>query len=229
MAAGHAAGMLHEFLSANRRELIGRCKQSFAARDDIPPDPAAVESGVPLFLSQLEGILRVEQTTGVRETVDSAPNKAPTAIGRSAALHGNELQRLGFTVDQVVHAYGDVCQAITGLAVEQRAPISTDEFRTLNRCLDDAIADAVTAFGIRSDTLVKTKANTTLERLASFGDEQRRLVDIALSSYAAIKTGNIGLSGATGALLVHALDELRSLPGRIQSDFHLADTTTAPR
>jgi hypothetical protein len=158
----------------------------------------------------------------VRDTVGSDPKRAPTDIGRSAALHGNELQRLGFTVDQVVHAYGVVCQAITGLAVVQRAPISTDEFRTLNRCLDNAIADAVTAFGIRSDTSVEAKANTTFERLESFGDEQRRLVDIAVSSYAAMKTGKIGLSGATGALLVHALNELRSLPERIRSDFRLA-------
>jgi hypothetical protein len=223
MAAGHAAGMLHEFLSANRRELIARCKQSISARDESPVNPAAVDNGVPLFLSQLEGILRVEQTTGVRQTAGPDLKRAPSDIGRAAALHGNELQRLGFTVDQVVHAYGDVCQAITGLAVEQSAPISTDEFRTLNRCLDNAIADAVTAFGVGSETSVKANANTTLERLESFGDEQRRLVDIALSSYAAIKTGNIGLSGATGALLVHALDELRSLPGRIQSDFRLAD------
>ncbi len=223
MVAGHAAGMLHEFLSANRRELIGRCKQSLTARDDRPMDPTAVDNGVPIFLSQLEGILRVEQTTEVRETASPDPKPAPSDIGRSAALHGKELQRLGFTVDQVVHVYGDVCQAVTGLAVEQRTPISTDEFRTLNRCLDNAIADAVTAFGICSNTSVKAKANTTLERLESFGDEQRRLVDIALSSYAAIKTGNVGLSGATGALLVHALDELRSLPGRIQSDLRLAD------
>jgi hypothetical protein len=188
-----------------------------------------VDNGVPLFLSQLEGILRVEQSTEVRETVVSDRNGTPSDIGRSAALHGNQLQRLGFTVDQVVHAYGDVCQAITGLAVEQGAPISTDEFRTLNRCLDNAIADAVTAFGVGSETSGKAKASTTLERLESFGDEQRRLVDIAASSYAAMKTGTIGLSGATGALLVHALDELRSLPGRIQSDFRLGQSTTAPR
>jgi hypothetical protein len=33
-----------------------------------------------------------------------------------------------------------VCQAITYLALEQRAPISTEDFRLLNGCLDDAIA-----------------------------------------------------------------------------------------
>jgi hypothetical protein len=51
---------------------------------------------------------------------------------------------LGFTVSQVVHDYGDICQAITEWAVEQNAPITTDEFHVLNRCLDTAIADAVT-------------------------------------------------------------------------------------
>ena len=61
--------------------------------------------------------------------------------------HGHELLLQGFTVSQVVHDYGDVCQAITELAVEMNAPISTDDFRMLNKCLDDAIAGAVTEFG----------------------------------------------------------------------------------
>ena len=33
------------------------------------------------------------------------------------------------------------------MAVERDAPISADDFRTLNRCLDDAIAGAVTEYG----------------------------------------------------------------------------------
>ena len=32
----------------------------------------------------------------------------------SACLHGSDLLRQGFTVSQVVHDYGDVCQSITG-------------------------------------------------------------------------------------------------------------------
>jgi hypothetical protein len=50
-----------------------------------------------------------------------------------------------------VHAYGDVCQSITDLAVELNAPISTDDFRTLNRCLGDAIASAVTVYAHEQD------------------------------------------------------------------------------
>ena len=45
-----------------------------------------------------------------------------------------------------MHDYGDVCQAITELAVELNAPIGTDDFRVLNKCLDEAIASAVTQY-----------------------------------------------------------------------------------
>ena len=33
-----------------------------------------------------------------------------------------------------------------GLALETNAPNNTEDFRTLNRCLDDAIASAVTMY-----------------------------------------------------------------------------------
>src|SRR5436305_1625447 len=66
----------------------------------------------------------------------------PVTGGRTG--HGRDLLGLGFTVSQVVHDYGDICQASTELAVDQNAPITTIEFHILNRCLDTAIADAVT-------------------------------------------------------------------------------------
>ncbi len=52
----------------------------------------------------------------------------------------------------MVHDYGDLCQAITDLAVERDVPFATPEFRTLNRCLDNAIADAVTEFSFQRES-----------------------------------------------------------------------------
>lgn len=37
-------------------------------------------------------------------------------------------------------------ETVTDLALETNAPISTADFRTLNRCLDEAIASAVTMY-----------------------------------------------------------------------------------
>jgi hypothetical protein len=219
--------MLHEFLTANRQELIRRCKDKAGARFEPSLSPATIDHGVPLFLQQLTGILRVEQETDERPE-KAAVDASPTEIGRSAALQGAELLRLGYTLDQVVHGYGDVCQAITSLAVEQTTPISNDEFRTLNRCLDNAIADAVTAFGSASEVSIVAQAQTLSERLNAFAKEQKRLIDIAVHSYSAIKSGSVGSAGATGALLSHTLEELRSLPERILPEIRVSGPAAAP-
>jgi hypothetical protein len=213
--------MLHEFLTSNRQLLISRCREKVAKRFEPAETLATIDHGVPLFLQQLVETLRDEQNTDIRST-DAEPAPAPTEIGRTAALHGAELLRQGFTVDQVVHDYGDVCQCVTALAVEQEVPISTDEFRTLNRCLDNAIADAVASFGSARQTSIDRQAETLHQRLVLFAAEHRRLIDIAIQSVTAIKTGNIGIGGATGTLLAHALEELRSLTDRTLPEIRLA-------
>jgi len=215
--------MLHEFLTTNRQLLISRCREKVAKRFEPREVKATLDHGVPLFLQQLVETLREEQNTDVR--ADSEPAPAPTEIGRTAALHGAELLRQGFSVDQVVHDYGDVCQCVTALAVEQDVPISTDEFRTLNRCLDNAIADAVASFGSARQTSIEGQAETLQQRLVVFAAEHRRIIDIAIKSLVAIQTGNIGTSGPTGKLLAHALEELHSLTDRTLPEIRLASPT----
>jgi hypothetical protein len=205
--------MLHEFLTANRLHIIDLCKDKVDKRFEPTEAAAAINHGVPLFLEHLVETLQEEQGTHFR-SADSEPTPAPTKIGRADAIHGAEMLPLSFRVDQVVHDYGDMCQCVTALAVEQNTIISTDEFRTLNRCLDNAIADAVSSFGAARQTSADRQAETWQQRLNDYAHEQRRLVDIAIQSFAAIKTGNIGSSGATGTLLDHALEELRGLADR---------------
>lgn len=213
--------MLHEFLTANRQQIINTCRDKVAKRFESPENETAKNHGVPLFLEQLVETLREEQTTHLR-SADSEPTPAPTKIGRSAAIHGADMLRRGFTVGQVVHDYGDVCQCVTALAVEQNEAISTDEFRTLNRCLDNAIADAVSSFGSARQISVDRQAEGSQQRLVDYSAEHRRLIDIARQALAAIKTGTIGASGATGLLLAHALDELSSLTDRTLPEILLA-------
>jgi hypothetical protein len=109
--------LLHEFIAENREEIIRRCQAKVATRSMPLPTEAEISHGVPLFLDQLVDALRL----GLR----SSPQ-----IERSAVRHGQELLLQGCTVSQVVQDYGDVCQSVTGLAVEMNAPISTDDFRT---------------------------------------------------------------------------------------------------
>jgi len=214
--------MLHEFLTTNRTELITRCRNKVAKRFAPSEIPMALDHGVPLFLQQLVETLRLEQGEPHLDNIGPEPTPAATEIGRTAAVHGAELLRLGYTIDQVVHDYGDVCQSVTQLAGEQEQPISTDEFRTLNRCLDNAIADAVTSFGSARQVLINDQAETLQQRLHYYSLDHRRLVEIALQSYTAIRTGHVGVTGATGTLLLHTLEELRSLAERTLSQIRLA-------
>jgi hypothetical protein len=214
--------MLHQFLSSNRTELITRCRNKAAKRFAPSETPAHLDHGVPLFLQQVVETLRLEQREPPGNTVAPESTPSPSEIGRVAGVHGTELLRLGYSVDQVVHDYGDVCQSVTELAGEQDTEISAVEFRILNRCLDNAIADAVTSFGHAHQVSINDQTVTLEHRLRSFSDEQRRLVDIAIHSYTAIKTGTVGLNGATGTLLIHALEELRTLSDRTLPEIRLA-------
>ena len=129
--------MLHEFLTANRAELIRRCKSKVSKRDSPPVTIPELEHGVPLFLEQLIWAPRCEEESPAldRDRAFGPSSKTPAAVesSRTSAVHGKELLVQGYSVDQVVHGYGDVCQAITELAQEKNAPVTVDEFRTFNR------------------------------------------------------------------------------------------------
>src|SRR6185369_11287279 len=132
-------------------------------------------------------------------------------MAQSAIRHGGELGQAGFTVAQVVHDYGDVCQAVTELAIELQAPISTDEFRTLNRCLDEAIAQAVTEHARLRELSLSDRGT---ERLGFFAHELRNLLSNAMIAFEVLKGGTVGVGGSTGMLLGRNLVALRDLIDR---------------
>jgi hypothetical protein len=224
----HHLGMLHEFVTSNRTELIARCKQKVARRLSPAALPLAIDHGVPLFLQQLVETLRLEQREPHPAAFEVEPSPAATEIGRAATVHGADLLRLGYTVDQVVHDYGDVCQAITELAVEHHELIDAGEFRTLNRCLDNAVADAVTSFGNAHQVLLEDQAETLQQRLHYYALEHRRLIDIARQAYTVIQSGQIGATGATGTLLFQTLEDLRSLTDRTLPEIRRAYDVAIP-
>jgi diguanylate cyclase (GGDEF)-like protein len=116
--------------------------------------------GVPVFLEQIVKRLRTEQRPAlVHHNIVPRPDPdvAPTAM-----LHGRDLLHEGFTIERAIRDYGDVCQAVTGLAAEIGASISALEFHIFNRCLDDAIAAAVTEYSQQNSQMVLAKARVAL-------------------------------------------------------------------
>ena len=195
--------MLHEFLTSNRADLIERCRLKVARRSAPRVTEAELTHGIPLFLDQLIKTLQVEQTSDPmssrRVSGPAGGGSAVSEMGAAAALHGHELMLQGFTVDQVVHDYGDLCQAITDLAFEVKAPIEIDEFRTLNRCLDNGIADAVTEYSYQRSSVVANYGVQALsERLGFLAHELRNLTHTATLAFTALKAGNLGVTGQPG-------------------------------
>jgi hypothetical protein len=224
--------MLHEFVSSNREELVRRCRSKVSKRDSPPLTPAELEYGVPLFLDQLvEALRREEANSAPGHAVISGPwHKTAAAVesSRTAALHGEELLAKGYTVAQVVHGYGDVCQSITELACETNAPITVGEFHTFNRLLDNAIADAVSSYGRHRDSGSSRGDRDLHERMGTLADEQRELLETALKALQALKLGTIGLKGATGTLLEDSLSKLRDLVDKSLPEIRLGTGMTTP-
>ncbi len=199
--------MMHDFLSNNADSLIARCIVKVAKRPKRHATEKQLRNGIPMFLCQLTRTLEAEQKDGVGAGVEisgasGGDNASLSEMGVSAAAHGTALLALGYTVDQVVHDYGDLCQAITDLAVERHEPFTVDEFRTLNRCLDNAIADAVTEFSFQRDASIAERQSADLnERLGFLMHELRNSLSVATLAVSAMEAGSLPVSGATGAVL----------------------------
>jgi len=223
--------MLHEFLTTNRHDLIRRCLKKANKRDLPLVASLELRHGVPLFLEQLVAALRFEAANDSAKQGNCDSSGAVLAeSSRTAALHGKALLDLGYSVDQVVHGYGDVCQAITELARERNAPVTVDEFHTLNRLLDNAIADAVSSYGRQRDAASARGSQDMHEQMGHLAEEQRQLLDTALKALEAIKRGNLGLVGATGTLLEDSLMKLRNLIDKSLPQIRLSSgMTTLPK
>ena len=200
--------MLH-IITENREEILRRCRAKVASRSIPPPTHGEIDHGVPVFLDQVRDALRFGQITNAE-------------IRRSATQHGHDLLRRGVSVSEVVHDYGDVCQAITELAVELNAAISTDDFRTLNRCLDDAIADAVSEYGReRTQADIDGALARASEHLGFFAHELRNLMNTALMAFEVLKTGDVGVAGSTGSVLYRSLRASHTLITRSLAEVRL--------
>jgi signal transduction histidine kinase len=197
--------MLHDFLTSKRDQIIARTQISVAARGAPRAAEHELAHGIPLFFEQLIETLRHSARTS-------------DEIQMSAMKHGDEMLRQGFTVAQLIHDYGDVCQAVTELALELDEPITVEEFHTLNRCVDDAIAQAVTEY---SRLRERSRSDVDTERMGVFAHEMRNVLSTATMSFGILKRGQVAIGGTVGAILDRSLQSLNDLIDRSLAEVRL--------
>ena len=202
--------MLSEFVRDHRDEIVGRCRARVSRRMVPRPTPLELEHGIPLFLRELEQTLECQL-------------QHRSGAATAAVQHGEDLLRSGFTIAQVVYDYGDVCQTITELAIERSAPITTEEFRTLNNCLDNAIAEAVSGYARRHELdVVAEVASHANQHLGLVAQDLRSMLTSATLAFEVLRTGSVGIQGSTGDVLGHSLIGMRDRVDRSLTEVRLA-------
>ena len=190
--------MLAEFIRDSKNVIVARVREKAVRTVPSAPPGDELAAGVSLFLDQVIAALE--------------PLRRPNSdISDRAARQGADLLKSGVTVGQVVHTYGAVCQAVTEHAVESGAPVTVEEFATLNLSLDNAIASAVSEYSAGRERMLVGEGT---ERLAALAHEMRDLLFTGMLAFDAIETGKVGVSSSTGAILKKSLGDLSAVVDR---------------
>ena len=206
--------MLYQFLIDNRETLLADTNAKIAGISKNMPTSVESEKGMPDFYGYLVRELRRESRGLLKGSDGSA---APKQERQSTAPHGQELSRLGYTVSQVVHGYGALCQAVTELAQDRNFPITAGEFSALNLTLDVAIADAVTGFSEHASV----EGVDSAKRMGYLIHELRNSLAAALIAHAQVKKGVVGARGSTNTMLEKNLNHMRDLLDRSFSEVRM--------
>lgn len=218
--------MLSEFLLTNQEDILALTEKKTLELAGIHQSSTQLKEGLPDFFRQMIGVINnadkpesppAKDVDAIAEAADrcdepamaaAAGHPEEAALAKTAGLHGAELLRLGYTLSHVVHAYGAMCQAITEIASTENIPINASEFHALNRCLDVAIAGAVTEYQALQDSLTKEQE----DKPAGFSTlEMRNALNSAIIAFQSIKKGTVGIGGSTGQILENSLKRIENL------------------
>jgi signal transduction histidine kinase len=184
--------VLHDLIRARDEEIVARARAKAALRSQLSCD--GNDDSIRFLLRQL---CEVQLSPARRALMVDA-----------ARAHGGRLAGVGSSVFEVVHRYGDVCQAVMDLALELDLQIAADEFRAFNRLLDDAIAGAVVGYEVqREATIVRDAAERVATLAVAF---QNGLFTAIAASDVLTSTGTAG-NGVMEVLLYQSLQRLQML------------------
>jgi signal transduction histidine kinase len=206
--------MLYEFLEKNEKTILGRAISKTIGISQDKPSTRELEKGLPLFYKDLILALKKGPDAKGSNHIHQSEELKTT----QAASHGKESQRLGYTVSQVVHGYGTLCQSVTEYAQEQHFDIEAWEFRELNLLLDIAIAQAVTQY---TKLTKQDSEKRELLRLGELAHELRNTLASATLAQEMIMRGTVGTSGNTSRILVNAHSRMRELIDKSLSEVRL--------
>jgi signal transduction histidine kinase len=228
---------LHEFIGAKSEDVMLRWKAN--VRGTIAPEaigPIELLDHLPTFLSEIHAALR--EAEGL-PAAGPSPEDSTTAAG-----HGEQRLRLGFSLDSVVREYGALRDAIVSTARDAGVQITFRELDVLSNAIISGIAQAVTEYTRQRDAELLRAAN---EHFAFVAHELRNPLSSATLAFELLKSKGLipieersaralerGLKGAS-ELVDHTLKlarvasgiELRPQPTTLEELFEDAEHTAS--
>jgi signal transduction histidine kinase len=163
---------LHDVLTANRDEVMRRWKD--AVRGDLAPESMPTVE----LLDHLPQVL--DEIAAVLATVPGQRAAPQSDASASAAEHGSQRLRLGFSLDSVVREYGALRDAIVETARESDAAVTFTELQVVFDCIIDGIAEAVSEYTRERDTELLRHSN---EHFAFIAHELRSPLSAAMLAF----------------------------------------------
>lgn len=183
---------LHELLAAKRADIMERWKAQVQGTV-VPESLPAFEliNHLPQFLDEILAALR--EDAGL-SSVGPSPDESSTAAG-----HGEQRLRLGFSLDAVVREYGDLLKAIVSTAIDAGVEVNFRELQVVFDSIVTGIAHAVSEYAHQRDAELLRHAN---EHFAFIAHELRNPLASSMMAFQLLKEqGVLPAQGhAVGAL-----------------------------
>jgi signal transduction histidine kinase len=172
---------LHELLAEKRDEVMQRWHAQ--VRGTLAPDAMPtleLTDHIPDFLDEIVSSLRSDSGLAPR---GPSPEKSATA-----AEHGAQRLRLGFSLDSVVREYGALRDAIVHTAREAGAELTDRELQSLFDITVSGIAHAVSEYTHQRDAELVRQAN---EHFAFIAHELRNPLSSAAMAFNVLKSTGV--------------------------------------
>jgi signal transduction histidine kinase len=169
---------LHDVLARRRTEVVERWK--LAVRGTLAPDAmphTELVDHIPQFVDEIIAALRKD--AGLDAGAPS-PEQGATAAG-----HGAQRLRLGFSLDSVVREYGALRDAIIAEGSAGPEPLTLREVQVLFDGIVKGIAHAVSAYARQRDAELQRQAN---EHFAFIAHELRNPLSNASLAFQVLKS-----------------------------------------
>ena len=168
---------LHELLASRREEVLSRWKADVRGTL-VPESMPSLElvNHLPRFLDEVVSALRTD--VGLVSQAPS-PEESTTAAG-----HGLQRLRLGFSLDAVVREYGALRDAIVATARDAALQLTSRELQVLFDATITGIARAVSEYTNQRDAELQRHAN---EHLAFVAHELRNPLSSAAMAFELLK------------------------------------------